>query len=214
MPSHYLNTCWFIDNWTLRNKLQWKFNQNTHTSIQENASENISGKPATILFRPQHINVIWEPFHKSFELITQIFQKFSSLILILMIRSGRNFAHATTAELSRHVQNCDLIRSLFLKLYQYEFYENWIMSSLPFCPMCSWATLAPPHLPLWPSIIDAVLNTTAVQGHRLLIPFPPSHYFPSFSRIMNYYFPSFSRIYENTSYLFNTMLISDRCHCS
>ena len=30
----------------------------------------------------------------------------------IMITWGHNFAHATTAELSRHVQNCDLIRSL------------------------------------------------------------------------------------------------------
>ena len=27
-PSHYLNQCWVIVNWTLRNKLQWNFNQN------------------------------------------------------------------------------------------------------------------------------------------------------------------------------------------
>ena len=30
--------------------------------------------------------------------------------LIVMIRSGHNFAHVTTAELSWHVQNCDKIR--------------------------------------------------------------------------------------------------------
>ena len=28
-PSHYRNQCWFIVNWTLRNKLQWNSNQNT-----------------------------------------------------------------------------------------------------------------------------------------------------------------------------------------
>ena len=26
-PSHYLNQCWHIVNWTLRNKLQWNHNQ-------------------------------------------------------------------------------------------------------------------------------------------------------------------------------------------
>ena len=31
------------------------------------------------------------------------------IIFILTILSGRNFAHATTAKLSWHVQNCDLI---------------------------------------------------------------------------------------------------------
>ena len=29
VPSHYLNQCWVIVNWTLRNKLQWNFDQNT-----------------------------------------------------------------------------------------------------------------------------------------------------------------------------------------
>ena len=30
-PSHYLNQCWVIDNWTLRNKPQWHFNQKYKT---------------------------------------------------------------------------------------------------------------------------------------------------------------------------------------
>ena len=40
-PSHYLSQCWVIVDWTLRNKLQWNFNQNTKRFIHENASENI-----------------------------------------------------------------------------------------------------------------------------------------------------------------------------
>ena len=35
-PSHYLNQCWVIVNWNLRNKLQLNFNQNTKLFIQEN----------------------------------------------------------------------------------------------------------------------------------------------------------------------------------
>ena len=35
-PSHYLNQCWVIVNWALRNRLQWKFNQNTKFFIHEN----------------------------------------------------------------------------------------------------------------------------------------------------------------------------------
>ena len=31
MPSHHLNQCWVIVNWTLRNKLQWNCNQNIHS---------------------------------------------------------------------------------------------------------------------------------------------------------------------------------------
>ena len=37
------------------------------------------------------------------------------VIMILIIQSGHNFAHVTTAQLLWHVQNCDLIESLFLK---------------------------------------------------------------------------------------------------
>ena len=40
MPSHYLNQCWVIVNWTLGNKLQWNFDQNTKLLIHENATEN------------------------------------------------------------------------------------------------------------------------------------------------------------------------------
>ena len=34
-PSHYLNHCWNIVNWTLGNKLQWNFNLNSNIFIQE-----------------------------------------------------------------------------------------------------------------------------------------------------------------------------------
>ena len=50
-PSHYLNQCWVIVNWNLRDKLQWKFNQNTKLFIQENASEKIVCEKAAILSR-------------------------------------------------------------------------------------------------------------------------------------------------------------------
>ena len=53
-PSHYLNQCWNIVNWALRNKLQWKFNGNSY--IQENASQNIVPEMVTILSRPQCVN--------------------------------------------------------------------------------------------------------------------------------------------------------------
>ena len=57
MPSHYLNQCWDIVNWTLRNELQWNFNQNSYIFIQENAFENVVWKTVAILSRPQC--VIW-----------------------------------------------------------------------------------------------------------------------------------------------------------
>ena len=48
---HYLNQYLVIDNWTLWNKPQWNFNQNTKFFIHENASEYIVCEMAAILAR-------------------------------------------------------------------------------------------------------------------------------------------------------------------
>ena len=55
-PSHYLNQCWNIVNWTNTNKLQLNFNQNYNIFIQENAFESFIWKTAAILSRPQCVN--------------------------------------------------------------------------------------------------------------------------------------------------------------
>ena len=47
-PSHYLNQCWNVVNWTLGNKLQWNFNRNSNIFIQENAFENVVCEMASI----------------------------------------------------------------------------------------------------------------------------------------------------------------------
>ena len=57
-PSHYLNQCWNIVNWTLRNKLQWNPNWNSCTFIQENALEDVVWKMAAILPRPQCVKTM------------------------------------------------------------------------------------------------------------------------------------------------------------
>ena len=56
-PSHYLNQCWNIVNWTLRNKLQWNINRNSYIFIQENAFKNIIWKKAAILSRPRCVKM-------------------------------------------------------------------------------------------------------------------------------------------------------------
>ena len=60
-PSHYLNQCWLIVNWTLRNKLQWNFNQNKGFFIHEveNASENIVCEMAAILSKGRWVNITY-----------------------------------------------------------------------------------------------------------------------------------------------------------
>ena len=42
--SHYLNQCWNIVNWTLRNKFQWNFNRNSNIFIYENRMKISSAK--------------------------------------------------------------------------------------------------------------------------------------------------------------------------
>ena len=56
-PNHYLNQCWIIVNWTLRNKLQWNLNRNSNIFIQENAFESVVCETASNLSRSQCVNV-------------------------------------------------------------------------------------------------------------------------------------------------------------
>ena len=55
-PSHYLNQCWNIVNWALRNKLQGNFNRNSYIFTQENAFQDVVWKMAAILSQPQCVN--------------------------------------------------------------------------------------------------------------------------------------------------------------
>ena len=43
-PSHYLNQCWNIVNWTLRNKLQWNSNRNSKFSFKKTHLKMSPGK--------------------------------------------------------------------------------------------------------------------------------------------------------------------------
>ena len=55
-PSHSLNQCWNIVNWTLRNKVQSNFNCNSYIFIQENASKTVVCEMSSILSLPQCVN--------------------------------------------------------------------------------------------------------------------------------------------------------------
>ena len=56
--SHYLNQCWNIVDWTLRNKIQWNLNRNSCIFIEWNAFENVVWEMAAILSRPQCV-IVW-----------------------------------------------------------------------------------------------------------------------------------------------------------
>ena len=55
-PSHYLNQWWNIVNWSLRIKLQWNFNHNWNSFIQEKAFKNFVWTMAVILSWPLCVN--------------------------------------------------------------------------------------------------------------------------------------------------------------
>ena len=91
MPSHHLNQCWDIVNWTHRNKLQWNFNQNTKFFIHENASEKIVHEMAAILSRrrwdlwPYSEGLAWSVNTAWIAKNINIFH-WSSVILIAMLK--------------------------------------------------------------------------------------------------------------------------------
>ena len=55
--GHYLTPSLVVVNWTLRNQIQWNFDQNTRIVIHENASENIVGEMAAILPRGDKLEI-------------------------------------------------------------------------------------------------------------------------------------------------------------
>ena len=68
MPSHSLNQCYVVVNWTLRNKHQWNFNQIIKLFIHENASENIVCKMAAIFPRGRWYAKAASPHCKDYKL--------------------------------------------------------------------------------------------------------------------------------------------------
>ena len=56
-PSHYLNQCWNLINWTGGNKLHWNLNRNLYIFIPENTLENVVWKIAAILYQPQFVKL-------------------------------------------------------------------------------------------------------------------------------------------------------------
>ena len=57
--SHYLNQCWNIVNWNLRNKRQWNCNRNSYIFIQE-----MHLKMSPTKWRPFCLNVLNQNFTK------------------------------------------------------------------------------------------------------------------------------------------------------
>ena len=83
VPSHYLNKCWNSVNWALRNKLQWKVNQNSNIFIEKNMFENAISKMLAILSRPQCVkqaaNISKVTYKTAFQCIFKHFYAYVSI---------------------------------------------------------------------------------------------------------------------------------------
>ena len=56
-PSHYLNQCWNIVNFNIRNTFQWNLKRNSCIFIQEKAFENVVFEMVVTLSRPECVKV-------------------------------------------------------------------------------------------------------------------------------------------------------------
>ena len=85
VPSHHLNQCWLMNNWTHRNKLQWNLNQNTFF-FQENVFKNVC-KVVAILLMWYSISSLfgyWTALHGQFKVWCIHLRVFFILFLIYM----------------------------------------------------------------------------------------------------------------------------------
>ena len=72
-PSHYLNQCWNVVNWTLRIKFKWNFNRNAHIFIQANAFQKVVCKMSAIVSRPQCVKLVFDFLSWFFSLLNSHF---------------------------------------------------------------------------------------------------------------------------------------------
>ena len=121
--------------WTMRNKLQWNFNNNSHIFIQENAFENVICEMASIFSRPQCVKFV------------MMIWLFSPIIVPLICDSlalgcqprgyqlpslGKlTFLHSSDRSVtvqgkrSHHINDCVTSVVNHIPLYYYQFFLIW-----------------------------------------------------------------------------------------
>ena len=113
-PSHYLNQCWNIANWTIRNTLQWNFSRNSSIFIQENAFEIVVCEMVVILSRPQcvkgttmHIRSYIEYYIYMSYIYTEIdMHTYGYMCYINTVRQTEKRHHRTVIESRHSVYDC------------------------------------------------------------------------------------------------------------
>ena len=115
MPSHYLNQCRHIVNWTHGNKFQWNMSQNTSILTQENQCENVVCDMAAILFWPQCV----KQFHSAncWGIFSKIWQfKMSKILRLCRIQQKM-----------MSVQQYIYIWTLYIKKMKKKRYGTWMV---------------------------------------------------------------------------------------
>ena len=184
-PSHYLNQCWFIVNWNLRNKLQWNFNENTKIFIHKNASESNFCEMAAILSRGRWVKSVCH--HIQLRVINAIFGIIS--LNLWMILNAFLFSVRQLQYRPPIIFYMPDVSGTPLKNFIYQFYStNFVcnFSALTLCMRC---------LRLSCSRADAPRNLSAHESSNLTkmgsdacvlawwhtVWIPPVRYFPAAS---------------------------------
>ena len=117
-PSHYLNQCWNINNWTLRNKLQWNLNQNLWIFIQENPFETVVQKMAAVFSRLQCVK-----FHFCFREVHFLFPQTVGYILWVAVHT--NLTYWGRDKMDAISQTTFSNEFCWMKMYEYRLRFHW-----------------------------------------------------------------------------------------
>ena len=110
-PSHYLNQCWNIVDWTLRNKLQWNFNKK-HTFSLKMHLKTSSAKQQPFCFGLNVLNVeeTGHPFGSGIWWRHEM-ESFSALLAIC---AGKSTVHGELPAQRPVTRSCDVFFDLRL----------------------------------------------------------------------------------------------------
>ena len=173
MPSHYLNQCFVIFDWNLRNTFQWNFNQNTKCFIHENAYESILCKMAAILSRGRWVKRCW-PCWCWIYLI-----KHTHIFAIYLFSLSIIYQHGYLVEIcipaSSIVCNSWMLICIYMYIYPHIFETEWKFS----LPTFSLFHCAASELRSWWVIkvfVGSILNCwcTEFLWRKVCIYFSPS----------------------------------------
>ena len=126
-PNHYLNQCWNIVKWTLRNKLQWNFSRNTNIFFKKNALENVVCVIASISSRPQWVKTLRPQCSEAISLSVSVHKqsimqnrlsRHSFIFTLRPRQNGRHFAD-DISKLIFLYENCCILYSNLTELCSY-----------------------------------------------------------------------------------------------